>query len=45
MPAEWYVGVIIFICHELFHFEKEPTAGSVRKERIRLRGRGGWERS
>lgn len=42
---EWYAGVIILICHELFHFEKEPTSGSVHKECIRLRGRGGWEGS
>lgn len=38
MPTEWYVGVITVICHELFHFEKGPTPGSVHKARIRLRG-------
>lgn len=44
--AKWAVyGVIVLICHELFSFEREPTPGSVHKECIRLRGRGGWERS
>lgn len=47
--SEWYVGEgggghCFLICCELFRFEKEPTSGSVQKERIRLRGRGGWVR-
>lgn len=44
--AKWVVcGVIVLVCHELFHFEREPTPGSVHKECIRLRGCGGLQQS